>query len=213
VTHGKEKYDPTTRDELDKLAQAEWEEACTRALKYAQWRAAKYGWLGVAVDPQDLVHEAIARAYGVGAGGTYRNWNKERYPTLKDLLISIISSMTSHEAEHSERFRNTSLYREDGTLRELEAEALAGGAGPTGVRFPTTPEEEILLAERRESISKELHKIAEGDVDLGMVILCLEDGTCAPREIAEEAGLDRETVYEKLRTLRRKAKRLLKTLR
>jgi len=210
VIHGREKYDPTTRDELDKLTEAEWKEALTRALKYAGWRAGKYQWLGLVVDPKDLVQEAVARAYGVGAGATYRNWNKEKYPTLRDFLVSIIDSMTSHEAEHSERFKKTPLDRDDGTSRGLEQEALAGGARLAGIRFPTTPEE-ILLAERRASISEKLHLIAEGDDELGLVILCLEDGICAPREIAAETGLSRKTVYEKLRTLRRKAKRLLKT--
>ena len=78
------RYDPSIRDELDK---ADWDSVFPAVLKYARWRAKKFKYLGYRVEPEELVHEAIARAYGVGTRGTNRNWNKDKYPKLEYFLI------------------------------------------------------------------------------------------------------------------------------
>jgi len=202
-----ERYDPTIREEL---GQADWESVLIPVLKYAHSRAKKFHWLGFSVEPEEMVNEAVSRAYGSGTGGTYRNWNREKYPRLEDFLISIIASMTSHQAEHAERFKMEPLTREDGTQKDLE-DMISPAA--TGSHYPITPEEEILLAEGLESISSKLYDIAEGDEDMGSIVVCLEDGISRPREIAKATGLDKKVVNNKLRTLRRKLKEFRPVLR
>lgn len=94
------KYDTSIHEELEK---ADWDATLPKVFKYALSRAKIFKWLGDEVEPEALVQEAIARAYGVGTGGTYRNWNKETCPDLGNFLIGIIRSMTSHKDEHHHR--------------------------------------------------------------------------------------------------------------
>lgn len=199
---GPGKYDPAVRDELDK---ANWDEVLPRVLKYAASRAKKYYWLGEDVNPEDMVNEVIARAYGVGTNEAYRNWNKEKYPKLEDFLISIISSMTSHQADHSIRFRKEPLFRENGSLRDFESRT--SGITETIAPSPKSPEEEVLESERLQALSGELTAIAQEDEEMGMVILCLEDGISRPRDIAEETGYDVKRIYTLLRRIRERLKK------
>jgi len=48
--------------------------------------------------------------------------------------------------------------------------------------------------------------ISDDNEDLGMVIMCYEDGISKPREIAEITGLDKDKVNNLKRTLKRKLK-------
>ena len=73
------KYDPSIHEKLEK---ADWDAALPRVLKYAVSRAKIFKWLGDEVEPEALVQEAIARAYGTGTRGNYRNWNREKCPDL-----------------------------------------------------------------------------------------------------------------------------------
>jgi len=172
------KYDPSIREELDK---ADWDSVSLAVFKYAVWRARKFAWLGDKVDPEALVHEAIARAYGGGIKGTYRNWDREKCPKLEDFLIGIIRSVTSHKANHESDFPKESLFNEDGSPKDNK---LFKSADETkGALKPKTPEDEIIKAENLQSIMDELDKLSNEDEELGMVILCIMDGISENRYI------------------------------
>jgi len=196
------KYDPTIHEELDK---ADWEAVLPRVLKYTVSRAKIFRWLGDdEVEPEALVQEAIARAYGIGIRGGYRNWDTETCPDLADFLIGIIRSMTSHKAEHEAEFPRESLFNEDGSPKD---EKILKAVDETARAFkPKTPEEEIIENENLQALKDELDRISNEDENLGMVILCIEDGISKPRHIAEETGFEIKKVNNLLKKLRRRLK-------
>lgn len=187
------KYDPSIREELNKVG---WLEVFPPVLKYAKSRAIMLKYLGHEEDPLDLVQEAILRAYGNGAGGTYRNWNREKCPELENFLIGIIRSITSNKAKHLLDFPVEPLFNNNGTSRDditLESK-------------DKTPEEDFIVKEELKPILDELDKLSNEDEELGMVILCLLDGISETRNIAKETGYDRKKVNNLLRKLRRRLK-------
>lgn len=192
-------YDPSIRKELEK---ADWDAVFPAVLKYAISRSKKFRWLGDEVDPNALVHEAIARAYGIGTGGTYRNWNREKYPGLESFLISIIKSITSHKAEHESAFPKEPLFNEDGSPNDKKL--FKFGDETSGFKQPENPEEELIDAENLQSLIDELDKLSQEDEELGMVIICIEDGISKTRHIAEATGYERKKVNNLLRKLRRR---------
>jgi hypothetical protein len=193
------KYDPSIREALKK---ADWNAVLPRVLKYAVSRAKIFSWLGDKVDPEVLVQEAIARTYGNGTRGNYRNWNREKCPDLANFLIGIIRSMTSHDAEHGVEFPKESLFKEDGSPKD---EKILKSADETArVLMPKTPEVELIENENFRSLKDQLDSISIDNEDLGLVIVCLEDGISKPRQIAQETGFDINNVNNLLRKLRRK---------
>ncbi len=193
------KYDPSIHE---KLEEADWDTALLRVLKYAVSRAKIFKWLGDEVEPEALVQEAIARAYGTGTRGNYRNWNREKCPDLANFLIGIIRSMTSHEAEHGSEFPKESLFDEDGSPKDEKL--LKSADEVAGALIPKTSEVELIENENLRTLNDELDSISVEDEDLGLVIVCIEDGISKPRYIAEETGFEINKVNNLLRKLRRK---------
>lgn len=193
------KYDSSIYEELRK---ADWDAVLPRVLKYAVSRAKMFKWLGDEVEPEDLVQEAISRAYGIGTRGAYRNWNKETCPDLGDFLIGIIRSMTSHKAEHEAGFPSESIFNEDGSPKD--AKILRSYNETVGLSKLNNPEEENIEKENLQALQEELDRLVDEDEDLGMVILCIEDGISEPRNIAELTGINKDKVNNLLRKLRRK---------
>jgi DNA-directed RNA polymerase specialized sigma24 family protein len=193
------KYDPSIHEKLEK---ADWDAALPRVLKYAVSRAKIFKWLGDKVEPEALVQEAIARAYGTGTRGNYRNWNREKCPDIANFLIGIIRSMTSHEAEHGSEFPKESLFDEDGSPKDEKL--LKSADEVAGALMPKTSEVELIENENLRTLNDELDSISVEDEDLGLVIVCIEDGISKPRHIAEETGFEINKVNNLLRKLRRK---------
>jgi hypothetical protein len=194
-----DKYDPSIREHLDK---ADWDAVLLRVLKYAKARTRRLTWLGEKADPEALVHEAIARAYGIGSGETYRNWNRDTCPDLATFLIGIVRSITSHEAEHESKFSQGSLFNESGSIKDDELFKCVDET--VGFQKVKTPEEHLIEGEELKLIIDELDKLSLEDEDLGMVILCIKDGISSPKYIADTLGLDIAQVYNLLKKLRRK---------
>lgn len=193
------KYDPSIHEKLEK---ADWDAALPRVLKYAVSRAKIFKWLGDEVEPEALVQEAIARAYGTGTRENYRNWNREKCPDLANFLIGIIRSMTSHEAEHGSEFPKESLFDEDGSPKDEKL--LKSADEVAGALMPKSSEVELIENENLRTLNDELDSISVEDEDLGLVIVCIEDGISKPRHIAEETGFEINKVNNLLRKLRRK---------
>jgi len=202
MSHDYSAYDPSIHEELKKI---NWDAVLPSVLKYAVWRTKKFGWLGEKVDPEALVQEAIARVYGIGTNGTYRNWDREACPDIAVLLIGIIRSMTSHMAEHEAGFPKESLFLEDGSPKD--SKLFVSADETAGVIKPKTPEDELIEAENLQSLMSVLDSLGAEDEDLGMVILCIEDGISRPRFIARETGFEIDKVNNLMKKLRRKFKR------
>ncbi len=197
-------YDSSIREELQK---ADWDDALARALKYAHWKSKMFSWLGFEVDPEGLVNEAIARAFGVGTGKdgntTYRNWNKERFPNLADFLISIVDSIVSHIAEHHSKFAFSSMdetdeEKDDASRLEFEAQSTSDFIRPR------SPEELVLLKEKTTSLRLFMDSLSDEDEEIGMVLMAMEDGIEKPADIADATGYEVTKVYTITKRLRRK---------
>lgn len=197
------KYDPTLCAELDK---EDWENILPRVHKYAVARSKKYYWLGHVVEPEELVQEAISLAYGIGENENYRNWNKEKYPKLEDFLISIIESITSHKADHSMRIKKKPLFNDDGTINDFELSISSNFMVNKNNLNSPEPEEEIIQSENSQLFADKLKNIAEEDEEMGIIIMCLEDGISRPRDISNETGYDVKKIHNIFRRLRTKLK-------
>lgn len=195
------KYNPAICAELDN---ADWDNILPRVLKYALTRSMKYHWLGHVVEPKELVQEAISLAYGIGKNETYRNWNKAKYPKLEDFLISIIESITSHKADHAKRIKIKPLFNKDGTPSDFEENISSEEMLSKGIL--NSPEEEIIQSESLQPLTDKLESISEEDEEIGIIILCLEEGISRPRDISKETGYDVNKVYNIFRRLRTKLK-------
>jgi DNA-directed RNA polymerase specialized sigma24 family protein len=195
------KYNPAIRAELDN---EDWDNILPRVLKYAVARSKRYYWLGYVVEPEELVHEAISLAYGKGKNETYRNWNKKNYPKLEDFLISIIESITSHKADHAMRIKIKPLFNEDGTLNDFEENI--SSEWTKNKENLNSPEDEIIKSESLLAIIDKLKTISEEDEEIGMLILCIEDGISRPRDISKETGYDVNRVNNIFKRLRTKLK-------
>jgi hypothetical protein len=192
------KYDPSIHEMLDK---ADWDTVFLKVLDFAVLRARNFRWLGVEVDPEALVQEAIARAYGIGTRGNYRNWNPETCPDLAMFLNGIIRSMTSHMAEHEAGFPTESFFNEDGSFKD---DRVLKSIDDTGGAFKSkTPEDLAVEKENFEALIVELDRLSEKDDDLGLVVLALEEGVSKPRHIAEATGLEISKVNNALKKIRR----------
>ena len=194
-------YNSSIRDDLDEV---DWDSVLPQVLKYAVQVSKKFSWLGSKIDPEHLVQEAIARAYGIGTGETYRNWNKDTCPDIAVFLIGIIKSMTSHTAQHEAKFPKESIISEDDDIKEKELPATIDTA--IGACKSKTPEEELIEIESIQELMNILERFENEDEELGMVILCIKDGIDKPRFIAEETGFEVSKVNSLLKKLRRKLK-------
>jgi len=191
-------YDPSIRKELD---ESDWDTVLPKVLKYARSRTKLISWLGHKVGAEELVQQAIARAYGVGERETYRNWNKKTCSDLSNFLIGIIRSITSHLAEHEADFPEESLYNEDGSPEDGKL------FDATGASNPKTPEERLIEKENLKTIIDTLDDLENEDEYMGLVILCIKDGISKPLKISEETDIEVKDVYNILKRLRRKLNR------
>jgi hypothetical protein len=195
-------YAPSVQKELDRV---DWDSVLPRVLKSAVQLSKKFFWLGSKVDHEELVSEAIALAYGVGTGGTYRNWNKNSCPDIADFLIGIIRSLTSHTAEHEAKFTEESIFSEDGSPKDNKLFSTVDTI--TGCYRPKTPEEEFLESDNLQKLMNFLDMLENENEDLEMVILCIKLEISEPRYIAQETGFKVRKVNNLLKKLRRKLKK------
>lgn len=206
-----ERYDPSIREDLK---QKDWETILPGLLYYAHSLCRKYYWLGNRhLSPQDLVQEAIARAFGCGKDGGYRNWNKERCPDLSVFLKSTIKSIVNHKIEHLRKFPHDSIEKHGERVDEspideddtrLAKSMLSGISGES-------PEEILLSSENTRMLSERVNKLkslAEDDEEIGFVIMCFEEGISTPREIAETTGYNIHNVYNIIKRIKRKARNI-----
>jgi hypothetical protein len=189
MSQSDQRYDPSTREKMSKI---DWDEVFPRVLKYAKSRAWKFSQSGIDADPLAMINEAVARAYGIGTRGTFRNWDEANCPKAYNFLIGIIRSITSHEAEHLSEFTPEPILKDDGIINEKMQETS---------RSPD-PEEKLIEEENEQPLLDELKRISAEDEELGMIILCIEDGISKASEIAEETGYEILKVYSLQRKLR-----------
>jgi hypothetical protein len=200
-------YDSATREKLDRVNQEEWEEALSRSLHYAQNKVKFISLFDCRIDAEELVSEAVARAFGVGTGKfdnvTYRNWNQDRYPLLVGFLISIIKSLVNHIFEEHVGLTFLPTVGED-DLQTNHVEGLIQQKHPS-----ETPELSLLYAERARQLIDALEVISCKDEEIGMLLLAIEAGYSKAADQAEQTGYDVSTIYNIRKRLKRKLETFL----
>jgi len=196
------RYDPATRVRLQQVSEKEWEETLAQVLFYARRKTALLSLLDYRIDCEELVHEAIGRAYGVGTGRfdklTYRNWDQDKYPLLANFLKGIVKSLVDHILkEHIEiEFLPTV---DDDDLQTQKVEGLINQQRPS-----ENPENQLLNAERAKQLLAALDVISRDDEEIGMYLLAVQEGHSEAVDQANETGYDIKQIYNIRKRLRRK---------
>lgn len=197
-------YDPSARASLDA---AIGPEILQKVLLYAIYQCKKYFWMtNAALDPHDLVQEAIALSYGVGADGGYRNWDTEKYPDLAIFLMTVIKSIVSHRIDHLRSFPEDPVEGQDEVDEDFTATADPSAKDQYASLSRVTAEDRLVQTDSLSNLVQQLELMAEGDEEMEMVVMCLQDGISKPREISEQTGYDINRVNNILKRMRRKAR-------
>ncbi len=190
---------------LKELQAVDWKAVYPGLLRYAVYRCKKFETQGDAIfDPEGLLQESVARVFGCGQDGNYRAWNRKRYPEITDFLKSVMDSVLSHAYEEFKAQRISSLDADDTSNRDLSTEADPAAACFYGILSPLDPSEELLRKERLIERVLQMRKAAEGDSEMELVVMCLEDGITKPQEIATISGIEVKRTHKILRRLREK---------
>ena len=115
-------------------------------------------------------------------------------------MISIIESISSHEADHAKRIKIKPLFNEDVTLDDFEENISSDEMTNKGIL--NSPEDDLIQSESLQALRDKLNSISENDEEIGIIILCMEDGIARPRDISNETGYDVKKVYNIFRRLR-----------
>jgi DNA-directed RNA polymerase specialized sigma24 family protein len=193
-------YDPSIRDELERI---EWNSILPRAIKFALIKEKMLRRLGSELTYEDLIQEAITRLYGIGEGGSYRNWNYKKYNATVFLKF-VIKDLVKAELKKLARYKKEPLYRENGSEKNLIINK--DGLNIADLLRTKSLEDIVIDAGAANDLLSKLEEISDDNEDLGMVIMCYEDGISKPREIAEITGFDKDKVNNLKRTLKRKLK-------
>lgn len=190
------------RSIIEKLQAEDWTYIRSRLVKYARSKEMVLNALGSEKNYEDLIHEAIARVYGQGENGRFRNWDSVKYPDLWLFLKFVIKEIVQQEITQLTGYSNEQLsWGENlGEERELDVDNTDTMDAHTSV----TPECSILNNENIERLSTKINKIADGDYELGLVILCIHDGITKSSQIADELGFPIKNVYNLKKRLKRR---------
>ncbi|MBM4286798.1 MAG: hypothetical protein FJ135_01390 [Deltaproteobacteria bacterium] len=195
-------------DILDLLEAADWSDIIFRLTNHALWRTRRYKWISGrpellpgGMTPEDLALTAVLKVWD----GT-RDWNPVKYPNLLTHLMWIVDSDIDHlyrSTEHRKTVRMPET-EDKGEIEVPDSQAVEAGK-------ILSPEDELIAKEERdfeEKLKEELNNSVKGDEDLEFLLLCLEDGTDRPAEIAQITGWAISKVYNLKRKLYRKAAKL-----
>jgi len=198
---------------LELLEKAGWEAIIRELTFFAYGQARRYPWrsrshkvLPGGKTPEDIAVEAIEKVWN-----GERDWDPEKYPNLLLHLKWIVRSDMGHlfkSTQHQKTFR----FPEIGDAPEEAANP--GEPSDFQASFDRSsgildPESELMLQEQQEleeRVKAELSAVVEGDEDLGLLLLCFEEGLDKPEAIAEQMGWEVTKVYNlKKKLLRRVA--------
>lgn len=196
------KYDSKTRERLQQVSKEEWEKTLAQVLFYARRKTALLSLLDYRIDSEELVQEAIGRAYGVGTGKfdklTYRNWDQDKYPLLANFLKSIVKSLVDHILKEHIGLEFLPTVDDD-DLQTQKVEGLIHQQRPS-----ENPETSLLNAERAKELLTALDAISSDDEEIGMYLLAVQEGHSDAVDQAKETGYDVKQIYNIRKRLRRK---------
>lgn len=195
----KKGYDRTA---LKKLDAVDWSAIFPRLINYARAKEQVLIKIGSDLDFSDLLQEAMARVYGQGTNGKYRNWDSEAFPDLSEFLKVVMHEIVRQETSRVTKYPLEQLcWEEDpGEEKALSINNKDGVAA----YLRHDPEKILIQQEEIDILNEEIEKISEKDEDLGLVLMCIDDGKIKSREIAAELDLPVTQVYNLQKRLRRR---------
>lgn len=204
----RESYD---RSVIEKLDSIDWLAIMPGLIKYARAKEKLLIAVGSGKVYLDIIREAIARVYGQGENEKYRNWDSKKYPDLSKFLKYVIKDILRREVANLTGYQTEQLCweNEPGEERALsvttqdDADAHQYLNPEDLIIKMETEKNELELAEK---LSNTLNDISLEDEDLGLLILCIDDGKTKNARIAEETGFE----ISKVNNLKKKLKRRLK---
>lgn len=196
--------DKKTRDLIEK---ADWKCISSELAEYAlykarriYWRSDRYRNLSRGKTSEDIAYEAIQRTLSGD-----RSWDPEKDPDIIIFLKSVVDSLMYHLI-HSQNHKRLQPLPENGNgnIREDIIHKWSPDSSPT-------PEEQILLKEEEEQadriVSIMFEAVAE-DAELETILEARMEGCVRPEEIAEVKNMDIKHVYNLIRKLKRRLRKL-----
>lgn len=192
-------------DELLKLDKGERKKLYESLVCHARRKMNRLGWKGMfpqvgrktpaGYGPHDVVHDIVEKLL-LGK----RKWNKEKYTTIEEWLLSAIDSHINHmmTSLKTPSVKRLTITRDDG--QQVQAYELLG-------REP----EPIVIVQDKES-ADEFHEavkniIGEDDV-FSQIYDCIEADIIQPSEMSEVTGIEVKEINNAKKRLRRRIEKL-----
>jgi RNA polymerase sigma factor (sigma-70 family) len=210
---------PLAENVRRKLDGADWSSIYPRLVLAAKsfaralyWRSGNNTDLAKGLTAEDLVNEAIKRVYE-----RKREWDPEKdHDLFKYLKDSVLSSLFNELAESADNtlvkrfsYQTTGDERE-GSDEEADKQAPAHADHAQHIKREIATPQDIAIAhedeEKREGLAKEviasLLSLANDDPEVTAILTCTLEGTTTPRQIAQEAGIAVDKIYNAQKRLR-----------
>lgn len=191
------------RSVIEKLRAVDWNSIRPRLIKYARSKEFMLDSIGSEKGYEDIIQEAIARVYGQGENGKYRNWDSDKYPDIGLFLKFVIREIVQREVEDLTGYSKEQICWDEnpGEEKGLAVDSFDS----VDSHHPDTPENATLRKERIDKLSAMIEEVADGDEELGLMIMCIhQDGITKSAQIADEIGLPVEKVYNLKKRLKRR---------
>jgi DNA-directed RNA polymerase specialized sigma24 family protein len=203
---------------IEQLRNAPWGEIYPKLVAYAEFVISKYSWRTGSIPKghtsESIVQEAISKTFNGD-----KNWDPERGKLLSWLKWVVrgdvyrLYNSKSHPPEgiYDVEFEGFEMDEND-ELAVDRAEFRANDYLPDG-HIGIPPENIIVATELVKLKVDVLLEACNGRDDLEEMVFALIDGKCTPKAQSLAECLDRsvEEIYQQLRTLRRRAAKILST--
>lgn len=200
--------DPETLKLLD---EQDWNSIGKHLVGFAVHRARNYHWrrggpweLAAGETVEDIVQEVILKTIE-----GKRNWDPDKgplVPWLRDQVKSEVDHLCNSWAhQHEEPVPQS----EDGEDLTDVVDDSACGEQTAGPRPSRNPEEIVLTREEIERRADALFRAADGDAELEEVLEAVANCDPKPRYLAVEIGVPVDDIYNRMKRLRRHARKIL----
>lgn len=175
------------------IQKADWEELWTILLAHTIHRLIyRYGVKSKKEDLIDRAKHSISEVLSLILIAETRNWNINRYPTLKDFIISVIDSCLSN------------LFKKGNSTVDLQSSQAENS-------FDLSHEDSMAYEELYKEAYRFLEEEGATDEEL-LIFECMADGIVKPQAIKENLGINDSDYHNAWRRLELKLKRLRQKL-
>ncbi len=195
---------------LQLLEEADWEDIGYRLIWFSIKLAKKYQWqsgnpsdLAGGKKPEDIAYDAIRKVLD----GT-RDWNPDKYPNLLIHLQYIVRSDMGHLFQSYTNQKST-------RSSDIETKESDTPESQYITSVQKNPGDELISKEQKileDTLKEKLYKEVNGDDELEMILLLIDDGIGKPEIIAREMGIEVSKVNTLKRKLIRKGKKIVNFL-